>query len=365
VKTFARSEILPSWWANALDGFLQPLVSNFVLRRVAGSPTSVEVPAAAGEGRAALAIDNLWRFRDTTVQRAHPGGAAGTYIVWATTGPNVIVNTPAPNTDTTNYSFDLAITASGATPAVVAGVTEFWRQVGTVEWDGTSIVSVAPSVGDPMAEALDALCPIGTLVSYAGTVDPPGGRWLLADGRLISRTTPGGAAFFARAAHAYNGGVDPGSNQVRIPDKRGRVSVGADTMGTAQGAASRLPNSNRARGQNGGEERHTLALGEAPSHSHSGSGTTGIENSGLQHSHANSSWAIIASGGGGGAALPDFVFGVNTLTFRNAGNLFISSVDGPPAHTHNFSVATNAQGGGSAFNVLQPYEVDNVIVRVF
>src|SRR4051812_9818380 len=77
------------------------------------------------------------------------------------------------------------------------------------------------------------LVPVGGLLAYAGSGDPAGGGWLLADGRLIDRTTY--LAFFTAVGHAYNGGVDPGSNKVRLPDKRGRGSIGADNMGTTQG----------------------------------------------------------------------------------------------------------------------------------
>jgi microcystin-dependent protein len=178
--------------------------------------------------------------------------------------------------------------------------------------------------------------PLGAQLSYAGSVDPGdiggGITFLLADGRLISRTVY--AAFFTAVGHKYNGGVDPGSSQVRLPDKRGRASVGADNMGTAQGAASRIPNSNRAAGQNGGEERHTPTVAELAAHGHVASysafaGRAYSGNSGLGETTA-------------------YLTGANGFTGLGAGS----------------AISIGSQGSGTPHNVMQPYEVDNVIVRV-
>lgn len=146
MKTFAHNEVAPSWWANAADGFLFPFVSpNFILRKVAGSDTTVEVPAAAGEDRVSVAIDGLWRWNVATVNRAVTGGTgAGTLTVWACTGPQAIDNIPVAYSDHTVYSWVLRITA-GAAPAVEAGVVEFWRAVGTLTWDGAKITAVKPA----------------------------------------------------------------------------------------------------------------------------------------------------------------------------------------------------------------------------
>jgi microcystin-dependent protein len=187
------------------------------------------------------------------------------------------------------------------------------------------------------------LVPIGGLLSYAGSGDPAGGSWLLADGRLIDRTTF--AAFFAAVGHAYNGGVDPGSNMVRLPDKRGRGSIGADNMGTVQGAAGRLPNSNRARGQNGGEERHLLSGPESGVKVHAHTATQ------TPHHHAFNGATVLTTSGawanyGSGAS----VTGTQTQTD-----------DQTPAIT---VANATAQSADNAHNNLHPYEIDNMIVRV-
>ncbi|NDC94893.1 tail fiber protein [bacterium] len=73
--------------------------------------------------------------------------------------------------------------------------------------------------------------PAGTLVDYAGTVEPSG--WLLCDGRQLA--TADYATLFAAIGYSYGGS---GAN-FNIPDFRGRFARYNDNMGTAQGAASR------------------------------------------------------------------------------------------------------------------------------
>lgn len=105
----------------------------------------------------------------------------------------------------------------------------------------------------------------GEVRDWAGAGDPAGGRWLLCDGRQLSRTTY--ATLFTRLGTTY--GAGNGTTTFNIPDCRGRVNVGPDNMGT--GAAGRLPNTANTRGSAAGEERHTLSSTEMPAHNHNGS----------------------------------------------------------------------------------------------
>lgn len=157
--------------------------------------------------------------------------------------------------------------------------------------------------------------PIGTVIAYAGSVLPAGNKWDWADGGLIDRTTF--ATFYGRVGHAYNGGADPGANKVRKPDKRGRVSVGADNFGA--GAAGRIPNSNRLLGQWGGEERHQLVYQEIPS----------------------SVYGNMPGTHQGYDAYDSFEFSAGQAQGVN-----------------------NNSAGGGAHNIMQPYECDTYLVRV-
>lgn len=165
--------------------------------------------------------------------------------------------------------------------------------------------------------------PIGAIIPYAMVTEPLDGFWTMADGKLVDKVIYD--KFFAGAGHSYNLGVDPGSNMCRVPDKRGRVSVGADDMGTLAGAASRIPNSNRVRGQNGGLERTVLSEANLAPHQHPlGSSATDRPAINVAGSDSN-----IGTGG-------------------------------PVAVLAN----TGSTGSGTPFNNMQPYEVDNAIVRI-
>jgi microcystin-dependent protein len=75
--------------------------------------------------------------------------------------------------------------------------------------------------------------PAGTLIDYAGTVEPIG--WLLCDGRAVSRTSY--ASLFSAISTSY--GAGDGSTTFNIPDFRGRFARYNDNMGTVAGAAGR------------------------------------------------------------------------------------------------------------------------------
>lgn len=75
--------------------------------------------------------------------------------------------------------------------------------------------------------------PAGTLLDYAGTVEPSG--WMLCDGRAVSRSEY--ATLFAAIGTSY--GTGDGSTTFNIPDFRGRFARYNDNMGTAAGAAGR------------------------------------------------------------------------------------------------------------------------------
>lgn len=82
--------------------------------------------------------------------------------------------------------------------------------------------------------------PSGTLIDFAGTVEPSG--WLLCDGRELLKTSPTYASLFAAVGIAFgetNGSGGAGTTHFRLPDFRGRFARYNDNMGTAQGAASR------------------------------------------------------------------------------------------------------------------------------
>jgi microcystin-dependent protein len=208
----------------------------------------------------------------------------------------------------------------------------------------TGFGGTAPSDANRYATKADigAPVPIGAIVPYAGSALPAGGQWLWADGALVSATTYAG--LFAICGHAYNGGIDPGGGNFRKPDKRGRVSMGADNFG--QGAAGRLPNTtNKTRGLNGGEERHQTTLAETAAHTH-------VQNA---HSHPAPEGS------------PDaYLVSDDTPQFYDAPRA--SGVGTQPrsavSTTGSTTAVNQSAGSGTPHNNLPLYEVDTYIVRV-
>lgn len=141
---FARDEVAPSWWANAIQGLLS--VAAFQFRVSQSDATHLQVIASANEGAAVISIAGLWRWNEATITVAHPGGAPGAYPVFVTAINDNIVSTPAPYTDDTNRAFGLTIVAPGATPPIVAGTVDQFRQVAVANWDGAQITSLTPLV---------------------------------------------------------------------------------------------------------------------------------------------------------------------------------------------------------------------------
>ena len=137
------------------------------------------------------------------------------------------------------------------------------------------------------------------------TGTPPSG-YVLMDGSNVSRTTY--APLFALWGTTY--GVGDGSTTFGLPDFRGRAIIGA---GTGTGLTARTLNTT------GGEENHTLQVGEMPNHQHTYPASTG-------------------AGGGGGNISETTPFGA---TSTNLG----------------------FTGGGGAHNNMSPFFVVNWIVR--
>lgn len=183
--------------------------------------------------------------------------------------------------------------------------------------------------------------PIGAQVPYVATVDPGDGMWIMADGRLIDKTTY--STFAGRAQNSYNGGVDPGSNKVRVPDKRGRSPIGAVSFGTdGLNGVTAVGNINSRYqgilGSNGGEVNHLLTSPE----------------SGLRdHAHQE----IAASGGAGivnGMALNTGSASIFGSVQDTGGVKTVDSVNG----------RNGVQDALNSHNTIHPFEADYWLVRI-
>lgn len=211
------------------------------------------------------------------------------------------------------------------TAAEIAALTGDAKRAGRTVYNATSgrlAVSNGSTFDDPVLLA----APVGEVKMFAGSSAPAG--YLLCDGAAVSRATY--AALFAVVGTAY--GVGDGSLTFNLPSLKGRVPVGRDAAQTEFDAL----------GEVGGAKTHTLSVGEMPSHNHGGA--TGEDSP--DHTHTAVGAFSIAIDGGSGA-------GVAAYSGMNTGGA-------STRHTH----AIGSQGGGSAHNNLQPYQVLNYIIRV-
>lgn len=178
--------------------------------------------------------------------------------------------------------------------------------------------------------------PIGSMMDYGAFADTPDEKWLLCDGRILSYMDY--PDLYAVLGATWNTGGEP-SATFRIPDRRGRVTVGA---GQGSGLSDRPP------GSRFGAEAHALTISQLPAHGHSGSTESDT------HFHAGDTYTDIGyytnvslSGGGGISVAYDDTY-LNTST---------------DSDTHSHSFTTNNAGGGQAHDNIQPSIAIPTIIR--
>lgn len=127
--------------------------------------------------------------------------------------------------------------------------------------------------------------PVGTILPWAGdwsnSATRPGENWLLCDGSQVSITKYNELFNVLGGANNLYPQVDaPSSGNFYLPDLRGRMVLGVDTMnnisGTGGGPANRITNNAAAAvGRTGGAESRVLSVTNLPEHSHNMESTTG------------------------------------------------------------------------------------------
>lgn len=124
-----------------------------------------------------------------------------------------------------------------------------------VKNEATPILNQLPKMHHPtltsLQQQINDLIPKGTIWPFAGSNCPPG--WLLCDGSaldVVNHPEYAGLGLILGSRYSPSGTLAP-----HLPDLRGRVIIG-----TGLGAGL----TNRALGEKGGAESHTLSLDQLP-----------------------------------------------------------------------------------------------------
>lgn len=178
----------------------------------------------------------------------------------------------------------------------------------------------------------------GTVLDFAGTTAPDG--WLFCFGQVLNRADQ--PHLFDKIGTTYNTGGETAA-QFRLPDCRGRASIGKDDMGGA--AASRVTSAvggidGATLGASGGSQSHTLTTAQMPQHNH------GVTDPG----HAHSSSFRLGQAGGGF----NFPYGGTTDNATFSGVTVASGTTG---------ISIQNAGTGGAHPNVQPGIVFNKIIK--
>jgi microcystin-dependent protein len=160
--------------------------------------------------------------------------------------------------------------------------------------------------------------PIGTMLTFAGSVTPPG--WLRADGAAISRSTY--SALFAALGTVY--GAGNGTTTFNLPDLDDRVLVGSGFT--------------YSRGQSGGASTVVLSTANLPAHTHGAAG---------DHQHTVFVGASGSKVAAGTSSTENYPYSTTTHN---------TSVNGD--HTHS------SVGSGTAHENMPPFVAMPMIIRV-
>lgn len=253
-----------------------------------------------------------------------------------------------------------------------------------LEDSGTIALSVSPT--GIRADLLSAPSgsggvPTGTPLPYLGNVAPPG--FLMASGPNYAGYVPAldHPALFALIGHMGSGGVDPLDGTFRVPDYSDRVGIGQGTLGPL--------------GTPGGQADVILGVGQIPNHghgvfdpTHGHPGSTIATSLDGLHNHepgtardsefvtvedplTGTDFLPVDIGGAGARATWISIPTYDQPAAPQQGNRTFTSNDGSHSHTGSASIAGAATGvsvldmvgGGGSHTNMQPYIVQNVIIK--
>lgn len=291
------------------------LNKNYIVENATTGGFGIVVKTAAGTGITVAAGTKRMVYADGTnvVDGVTGFGAVTTDSV--TTG--AVSATTVAGTAITGTTFNkvtLTIPATGSTITVADGKTLTVSNTLTLTGtDGTTFVF--PSTSGTIATALT-----GEIKAYAFPSAPTG--YLLCNGQAVSRATyPALDALMSANSYPYGNG--DGSTTFNVPDLRGRVLAGSDTMGTTAAGlltGTTMTNNGQTVGSTGGTQTHTLTEAEMPVHDH------GVTDPGHVHTAPPGRIALDGSAGANnsysdpGGLAPNTGSNTTGITVDNAGS---------------------------------------------
>jgi microcystin-dependent protein len=171
----------------------------------------------------------------------------------------------------------------------------------------------------------------------------PNSSFVFPCGQAISRTVY--AALFGMLSTAYGAGL----TTFNLPDLRGRVTACVDNMGGSDAtrlSLGALASIRFSLGGAGGEAAHTQSIAEMPVHTH--------PNVFSDPGHSHTLNAIVAYP-------PANPTGIGNTTTQNAAAF---QTIGTSTVGTGITYSNASQGGGAAFNIMQPTILCNRIMRI-
>nr|WP_281381282.1 tail fiber protein [Microvirga lupini] len=218
----------------------------------------------------------------------------------------------------------------------------------------------------------------GVVLDYA-LPTPPSSAWAMCYGQALVAGVPETAALRKKLIDAGFPHGKNGNNDPLVPDGRGRVFAGWDSMGGT--AAGRLTTAGggvngAALGAVGGAQAHTLTAAQMPQHNHAVTDpghshsvydpthTHSVYDPGHTHSITTTDTADTTTGSPGNAqGTANRIFNAN-VTASATGVSIYGAATGVSIYASGTGISTQNNGSGAAHPITQPTGVMNKIIKL-